>query len=84
MMARKHENLFPLLEELHIGQVAFSPLANGFLTGQYRKGMTFDKEYDYRSALTQFKEESFEKNQQLLAFLNELAFKKMLLQHKFL
>lgn len=32
MMARWYESLFPVLEELHIGYVAFSPLANGFLS----------------------------------------------------
>lgn len=32
MMARWHENLFPVLEELNIGYVAFSPLANGILS----------------------------------------------------
>ena len=31
MMARWSENLFPVLEELHIGYVAFSPLANASL-----------------------------------------------------
>ena len=30
MMARWHEKLFPVLEELNIGFVAFSPLANAF------------------------------------------------------
>lgn len=29
MMTRWHEDLFPVLEELGIGFVAFSPLANG-------------------------------------------------------
>ena len=33
MMARWHEALFPVLEELGIGLVAFSPLANGLLAG---------------------------------------------------
>lgn len=33
MMVRWHENLFPVLEELHMGYVAFSPMANGFLSG---------------------------------------------------
>lgn len=32
MMARHYEPLFPVLEELGIGLVAFSPMANGFLT----------------------------------------------------
>lgn len=37
MMARHYEPLFPVLEELGIGFVAFSPMANGFLTGKYDK-----------------------------------------------
>lgn len=35
MMARYHESLLPVLEELGIGFVAFSPLANGLLSGRY-------------------------------------------------
>ena len=35
MMARWHEALFPVLEELGVGFVAFSPLANGLLTDCY-------------------------------------------------
>ena len=46
MMARWHEKLFPVLEELNIGFVAFSPLANGFLSGKYNAqsdpGMVFN------------------------------------------
>ena len=34
MMARGVESLFPALEELGVGLVAFSPMANGFLTGR--------------------------------------------------
>ena len=37
MMARQYEALFPLLEELQVGLVAFSTMANGFLTGKYGK-----------------------------------------------
>ena len=36
MMARWYEELFPMLEELHIGYVAFSPLQ----TASFRGGMT--------------------------------------------
>ena len=50
MMARWHEALFPVLEELHIGFVAFSPMANGLLTGAYRSGERFDSGLDYRRA----------------------------------
>ena len=35
MMARWYESLFPVLEELGIGYVAFSPLANGLLSARY-------------------------------------------------
>ena len=35
MMARWHESLFPVCEELGVGFVAFSPLANGLLTECY-------------------------------------------------
>jgi len=34
MMARWYESLFPVLEELGIGYVAFSPLANGLLSAR--------------------------------------------------
>ena len=37
MMARRHEALFPVLEELGVGFVAFSPLANGLLTVAIRR-----------------------------------------------
>ena len=37
MMARDYEALFPVLEELNVGFVAFSPLANGFLSDRYTK-----------------------------------------------
>lgn len=35
VLARWHEPLFPVLEELNVALVAFSPMANGFLTGAY-------------------------------------------------
>ena len=41
MMARWHEKLFPVLEELNIGFVAFSPLANGFLSGKLQCTICF-------------------------------------------
>lgn len=73
MMARWHENLFPVLEELNIGFVAFSPLANGFLSGKYGKGTQFDGALDYRSAMSQFTEKGVEQNSELLSLLNRLA-----------
>ena len=73
MMARHYEALFPVLEELGVGLVAFSPMANGFLTGKYGKGTQFDAQYDYRASMPQFTDEAVEKNQSLLALLERLA-----------
>lgn len=73
MMARQYEPLFPVLEELGVGFVAFSPMANGFLTGKYGKGTQFDKKYDYRSSMPQFTDEAVDKNAKLLELLHTIA-----------
>lgn len=73
MMARWHEDLFPVLEELHIGYVAFSPLANGFLSGKYDKSSRFDAGTDYRSVMPQFQPENIDRNHDLLTLLQKLA-----------
>ena len=73
MMARWYENLFPVLEELHIGYVAFSPLANGFLSGKYDKSSQFDAGTDYRSVMPQFQPENIDRNHDLLTLLQKLA-----------
>jgi aryl-alcohol dehydrogenase-like predicted oxidoreductase len=73
MMARWYESLFPVLEELGIGFVAFSPLANGFLTAAYTKGTHFEDKGDYRKVMPQFTEEGQEENKELIALLQNLA-----------
>lgn len=73
MMARWYEELFPMLEELHIGYVAFSPLANGFLSGRYDKNTRFEAGTDYRSVMPQFQPEGIDQNRALLDLLNKLA-----------
>lgn len=75
MMARWHEDLFPVLEELGIGFVAFSPLANGVLSGAYKASDTFAAD-DYRGAMPQYGADAHEANARLLSFLNELAAEK--------
>ena len=72
MMARWHESLFPVLEELGIDFMAFSPLANGLLSC-YSMDSHFDAQTDYRAAMPQFSKESFEQNKQLMALVNGLA-----------
>ena len=76
MMARHYEALFPTLERLGVGFVSFSPLANGFLSGQYRGTEAFDKVSDYRSVMPQFTREAYEQNQTLLKLLEDLASEK--------
>lgn len=76
MMARQHEALFPVLEELNVGFVAFSPMANGLLTARYGKDDKFDPKLDYRSAMPQFTPEAAEENRELLNLLNNMATEK--------
>lgn len=73
MMARQYEALFPLLEELNVGLIAFSPMANGFLTGKYGKNSVFDAKLDYRSKMPQFTADAIDKNQALFGLLNQMA-----------
>ncbi len=76
MMYRDYESLFPVLEALQIGFVAFSPLANGLLSARYDKNSHFAQGTDYRSVMPQFSPEGLEKNQEMLRYLQELAERK--------
>lgn len=73
MMARWYESLFLVLEELGIGYVAFSPLANGLLSAKYGKDAAFEAGTDYRSVMPQFTPEGLERNRELLELLHRLA-----------
>ena len=73
MMYRDYEKLFPVLEELNIGFVAFSPLANGLLTAQYQSHAEFEKPGDYRSAMPQFSEEGLKENEKFMNWIKQLA-----------
>lgn len=73
MMARWHESLFPVVEELNIAYVAFSPLANGFLSGRYDENSCFEQGVDFRSNMPQYTSEGFVRSRELLDLLNELA-----------
>lgn len=73
MMARWHESLLPVCEELGIGFVAYSPLANGLLTNCYAADTKFDPATDFRASMPQYHPESFEKNRTLFSLLEQLA-----------
>ena len=75
MMARWHESLFSTLEELNVGFVAFSPLANGFLSDAFKKGSTFEAG-DFRSFMPQYREENYDANRELLEYVRGLAAEK--------
>lgn len=72
MMVRHYESLFPVLEELSIGLVAFSPMANGLLTGAYQE-QTFTDKMDYRSIMPQFSAEATAQNADLFKLLYDTA-----------
>lgn len=76
MMARWHEALFPVLEELGIGLVAFSPLANGLLSDHYNAASHFEAGTDYRAGMPQFQPDSYDKNHDLLQLIRRIAAEK--------
>ncbi|MGM9642437.1 MAG: aldo/keto reductase [Eubacteriales bacterium] len=73
MMYREYEKLFQVLEELNIGFVAFSPLANGFLTTQYNEKTHFESDKDYRREMPQFQTEAYAQNAKLVKLLEYMA-----------
>ena len=74
MMYRDYEKLFPVLEELQVGFVVFSPLANGFLTACYRDTSQFEQSpADFRSSMPQFTKEGVEQNADLLDLIQTKA-----------
>ena len=73
MMYRDYDALFPTLEELNVGYVAFSPLANGVLSDCYGKDSKFETGTDYRSFMPQFKPEAYDENAELFEYIRALA-----------
>ena len=73
MMARWHKNIFPVCEELKISFIAFSPMANGILTGAVTKDTKFTAEGDYRKDMPQFTESGMAKAEDLINLLKKIA-----------
>lgn len=73
MMARWYEPLFDTLDELGVGFVAFSPLANGFLSGKHDQNSKFEAGTDYRGAMPQFAPQTVEQNRALLNLARSTA-----------
>ncbi|HVN47411.1 MAG TPA: aldo/keto reductase [Bacteroidota bacterium] len=66
------EEIFPVLEELGIGFVPFSPLGRGFLTGKIDAQTTFDKT-DFRNSSPRFTPENRTANKAMIDLLDKLA-----------
>jgi aryl-alcohol dehydrogenase-like predicted oxidoreductase len=72
---RPEEDVFPVLEELGIGLVPFSPLGRGFLTGKIDEKTTIEGS-DFRSGLPRFTPEARKANQALVKALEGFAERK--------
>jgi aryl-alcohol dehydrogenase-like predicted oxidoreductase len=66
------EQILPVLEELGIGFVAFSPLGRGYLTGTIDERTTFD-DSDFRNTLPRFDAENRKSNRNLVAAVTRIA-----------
>ena len=64
--------VFPVLAELGIGFVPYSPLGRGFLTGQLRSPDDFAED-DFRRQSPRFQGENFTRNLELVDRVKELA-----------
>ena len=69
------QEILPMLEELGIGFVPFSPLGKGFLTGKITAETQFDSA-DYRSSIPRFNGENRKANQALVALVTAFAERK--------
>jgi len=72
---RPEAEILPLLEELGIGFVPYSPLGKGYLTGKIDEKTTFDST-DFRSSLPRFTPEALKANQALIELLGSMANRK--------
>jgi len=64
--------VFPVLEELGIALVAFSPLGKGFLTGKINEETQFDKT-DFRNIAPRFSPENRKANQAVVDLVTKVA-----------
>ncbi|GAC1307500.1 MAG: aldo/keto reductase [Mucilaginibacter sp.] len=69
------KEIIPILEELGIGFVPFSPLGKGFLTGAINENTTFDKT-DFRNIVPRFTAEARKANQGMVDLLGRIAAEK--------
>jgi aryl-alcohol dehydrogenase-like predicted oxidoreductase len=66
------ERIIPLVRELGIGLVPFSPLGRGFLAGNVKRAEEYP-EGDYRRGDPRFQGENFDANMRAASIVNEIA-----------
>ncbi|EJL68807.1 aldo/keto reductase [Chryseobacterium populi] len=69
------KEIIPILEELGIGFVPFSPLGKGFLTGAINEKTKFE-DSDFRNIVPRFSEENRKANQALVDLVKSIATEK--------
>jgi aryl-alcohol dehydrogenase-like predicted oxidoreductase len=69
---RPEQDVLPVLEELGIGFVPFSPLGKGFLTGKIDAGTAFDST-DFRNSIPRFSPQARQANQAMVDLLASVA-----------
>ena len=72
---KPEQEVIPMLAELGIGFVPYSPLGKGFLTGAIKEDAKFDST-DFRSKLPRFMPDALKTNQALIDLLGSIAKKK--------
>src|SRR5690242_3960197 len=72
LFERDVEQLFPVLQELGIGFVPYSPLGRGFITGTAKPAAEYDAT-DFRNANPRWQPGNFEKNVEAVDRLGRLA-----------
>ena len=72
---KPEQEVIPMLEELGIGFVPYSPLGKGFLTGAMNENTKLDST-DFRSTLPRFTPEAMKANQVLVDLLGTIAKRK--------
>ena len=66
------EELLPVLRELGIGTVAYSPLGRGFLTGRFTSPADFEPG-DFRASNPRFAQDAFAANMRIVDVVKEIA-----------
>lgn len=67
--------IFPIIPELHIGFVAYSPLGCGFLSGRIRSPAELDTD-DYRPTSPRFPADALESRLRMFAAVQRMASEK--------